>query len=196
MEALKNISRNDIEEKLVGENLQTNRILSLAMCGGSLVFFIFIVFLYNKNVSENMKVIDNSLTDMMTIVLLVLGMGLYAASLIYPKIYWKKKNIEPLFNSSVSAKYQTAADSASILIGADRSLMILRLAMMNGVTLFGLVCLYLAAGSGELYLNSNYWFLATPMFIFILVVLTNFISKEKYISRIENAITLLNNEEE
>lgn len=91
MEALKNISRNDIEEKLVGENLQTNRILSLAMCGGSLVFFIFIVFLYNKNVSENMKVIDNSLTDMMTIVLLVLGMGLYAASLIYPKIYWKKK---------------------------------------------------------------------------------------------------------
>ena len=67
-------------------------------------------------------------------------------------------------------------------------MMVIRLAMLEGITLFGLVALIQSVLSRIIYFNDNYWLLTLPLFILIWVVLINYISKEKIISRIENEI--------
>lgn len=58
---------------------------------------------------------------------------------------------------------------------------IIRLSMMEGVTLFGLIILLITALSGALHVNLIYWIGIIPMFIFIGFSISSFPTKEKII---------------
>ncbi len=189
MEEFKNITRENIEEKLLGENLRVNRIISLAICVGPLLFLTVIIFLYQKNLSSDADILQNNVVDEMIMVLLVVALGVYTFFFFFPKIFLKKENmLKQLSSTSVDKNNQLITDPVLKIIILDRTLMIIRLAMLEAISLFGLVILIQSVLSGIIYHNNNYWLLTIPSLILIMVVLSNYISKEKTISRIESDI--------
>ena len=149
MEDYKNISREDIEEKLVGENLRVNRIISLALCMGATLFLLVIIFLYQKNLSSNVEIMENNVVDELIIVLAVLAIGVYTFFFIIPKIYLKKENLEKqLSEPNIDQNNKIITDPVLKIIGIDRTVMIIRLAMLEGITLFSLVTLIQSVFSG------------------------------------------------
>ncbi len=118
-------------------------------------------------------------------------MGVYTFFLIFPKIFLKRENIEKqLSSTSVDKNNKLISDPVLKIIVLDRTMMIIRLAMLEGNTLVGLAALIQSVFGRIIYHNSNYWLLTIPLFILIIVVLTNYISKEKIISRIESDILM------
>ncbi len=189
MDEFKNITRNDIEEKLTGEHLRINRIISLALCAGPLFFLLVIVFLYQKNLSSNVEISQDNIVEEMIIVLSVLAVGVYSFYFIFPNIFLKKANlVKQLSMPQMDKNNRLITDPVLKIIALDRTLMIIRLALLEGIALFSLVVLIQSLFIGVIYYNSNYWLLSIPVFIVIAVVFTNYFSKEKTVSRIESGI--------
>ena len=87
-----------------------------------------------------------------------------------------------------SSYLKEITDPVIKLITIERIYMIIRLAMLEGVSLFAMVILFLAVSNGELQSKPLLWLLVIPLIIQTLFTFKNYISKSSYIDRIENDI--------
>ncbi len=184
MNTYSNVTRYNIEEKLSGEFLKVNRIISSALFIGTLLFLAVTVFLYLQKSGDEVILKQNSHVDTMIPVLLILAIVIYSLVYIFPKIFLKKESLEKKLSEYSGSK----EDAADVVIAFDRTLMIIRLAQLEAVTLFATVILLLSVLDGLIYFNSNYWLLVIPEIIFGFIVVTNYLPKEKVVSRIENLV--------
>ena len=76
----------------------------------------------------------------------------------------------------------------SKLMVVFRSVMIIRLALLDGVALFGLVLLLLSASNGSLHERSIIWLALTPVVILLGFVFLTFPTKEKIVENIDTNI--------
>ncbi len=79
------------------------------------------------------------------------------------------------------------------LVFLDRTMMIMRLAMLEGLSLFALVILMISVLNGPIYTYGNFWFLVLPWVIQTIYILINYLSPEKYTERIMNNFVNHNN---
>ncbi len=187
MDEYKRVTIEQIEAGLVGEPLRMNRIMSLALVMGTTLFLAVVLYIYQKNLSSDIEISYNAV-DELIVVFLILALIIYPTFLIFPKIFLKGNKLEAkLLSSTLSLNNISTTDPVINIISLDRTMMIIRLAMLEGVALFGLVALMLCVNSGLIYHNDNYWLLVIPLFIQAIAT-SSFVSKEKIISRIERDI--------
>ena len=187
MDEYKRVTIEQIEAGLVGEPLRMNRIMSLALVMGTTLFLAVVLYIYQKNLSSDIEISYNAV-DELIVVFLILALIIYPTFLIFPKIFLKGNKLEAkLLSSTLSLNNISTTDPVINIISLDRTMMIIRLAMLEGVALFGLVALMLCVNSGLIYHNDNYWLLVIPLFIQAIAT-SSFVSKEKIVSRIERDI--------
>lgn len=189
MEQFKSVTRFEIEKKLTSGHLRINRIISLALCAGSFLFLVIILFLYQKKTITQPELESISLIHNLCLVFILLAVVVYSTFLLLPKIFLKQESLKKqLLGAEYDQNINKIDDPALRLISLDRTLMIIRLAQLEGVTLFGLVVLMLSVQNGYIYVNNALWLLTLPLFVMLGFTLTNYITKEKTIMRIENNI--------
>jgi len=189
MEQFKSVTRFEIEKKLTSGHLRINRIISLALCAGAFLFLLVILFLYQKKTITQPELESISLINNLCLVFLLLVVVVYSTFLLLPKIFLKQENLKKqLLGVEYDQNNNKIDDPALRLISLDRTLMITRLAQLESITLFGLVVLMLSVLNGYIYVNDTLWLLTLPWFVMFGFTLTNYISKEKTIMRIENNI--------
>ena len=76
------------------------------------------------------------------------------------------------------------------LIGFDRIYMIMRLAMLEGISLFGIVVLFQAVTNGIIDDIPLLWLWIVPSFVLAIFAFKNYLRKESYVERIENQILI------
>jgi F0F1-type ATP synthase membrane subunit c/vacuolar-type H+-ATPase subunit K len=148
-----------------------------------------VIFLYEQNSGGTPNTQSVELIEIMIMVLMILAVSIYSLVIMFPKIFLRKENLIKLLTSQeLFQKNQGINDPAAHLIGVDRTLMIIRLAMTEGITLFGLVILLLSVQNGAIYTNDLYWLLSLPWLIQLFFTVNNYLSKEKAVERIYNEI--------
>ncbi len=180
------ITKYDIEKKLSNELLRISRIISSAMVVGPTLFLFFIIFLYLKSDSlagDEYNALDINIFSTIVLVIAILN---YTAFFIFPIFYLKPKNVLNRLSQIADQSRNKIDDPVIKLILFDRIYMIIRLAILEGVALFGMVILFQAVSGGQINENPNLWLWIIPIIVLGIFVLNNYISKDKYIERIEN----------
>ena len=77
-------------------------------------------------------------------------------------------------------------DPVQKLFFLDRTLMVIQLALLEGVSILGMVVLFVSVMMGYIYTHSLLWLLVVPWLFQAIYTIQNFLSKEKYLDRIEN----------
>lgn len=188
MEGYLKLSRIDLEIKLSTQHVRVSQIINLAMLAGPFIFIIltFIIFLKNKSLYiENTH--NQDTIYLLIYVLIFLAVVIYSIFILYPRFFFKpdnlKKRLSRPFYDQTRKKIEDPITKLFIL---ERILMISRLAMLEGVSLFGIVILFLAVSEGYMSTQSHLWFLLTPWFIQTAFVFINFPSKSRILDKIEN----------
>ncbi len=188
MDEYKNISQYEIEDKLTGQNFKVNRIISIALLAGPFLFFLVVVYFYFEKEIGIPEKHSIELMEIMVLIFLVMAVSVYSMVIVFPKIFLRKENvIKHLSSTYVQKKDQNDAHIIK-LIGVDRTLMIVRLAMMEGVTLFGFVILMLSISNSVIYYNDIYWLLTLPWVVQVIFTINNYFHKGKVVERIYNEI--------
>lgn len=189
MEEFQSTGRMDIENSLSKEHLRISRIISITMVIG--VLFLFFIILYFYSASEN-QVDTLPKTDDVAFfsnIILIITIVDYIIFLIFPRFFLTRKNIQNRLVQLAFDKNNKKTENPVIkLIIFDRIYMIIRLAMLEGVALFGMVVLYLSVTNGELFFRPLLWLWVIPGIILVFFIFQNYLFKESYVDRIENQI--------
>jgi hypothetical protein len=189
MEEYQNISKTDIEDTLSGDILKINRIVFSALLIGPFLFLLIVIYLYQQKEAASPDLQSAELIEIMIIIFFILAVSIYSFVLLFPKIFLRKENtLKILSSQALLLEKQGIKEPVLNLIGVDRTLMIIRLAMMEGVTLFALVILMLSVLNNTIYVNEAYWLLVIPWLIQFIFTLNNYFSKDKAVERIFNEI--------
>ena len=192
MEEIKNITRSKIEESIKEEFFSINKKISLMMAIGPSIYFFIVYYLYTKN--EPIETFNSSYSniDSLTIVFASIIMTAYIMFFIVPKNFLNKSKIELELNSYREDQFKRKiSDPVVKLLGLDRTLMIIKLALLEAPSLAGLVFITQKILNHSIYNYPLYWLFTIPLLILIFIVFTNFISKEKLILRIEEMINIV-----
>ncbi len=189
MDEFQSITRFDIESKFSKQSLLVSRIISLAMIAGSSIFLCSIYFIYLKNQTTDLYPAPSQESSLFVLVLLILAFIIYSVLAVLPKFFLNSKKLKTRMAGVFhDEKGNTINDPVLKLISFERTYMIIRLAMMEGISLFAMVILFLAVSQGEIYQNSAFWLLVIPLLIQVWFTFSNYFSKEHYINRIKTQI--------
>lgn len=182
-----NLSRYDIENKLSSGQLIVSRIIGLAITAGPFIFLLVIFLLYFKN---EPTATDYEASDFITIliyVFIVIAIGTYGAFLFIPQFFLKAEYLHKRFSKPMlDQKRNEIEDPVQKLFFLDRTLMVIQLALLEGVSILGMVVLFVSVMMGYIYTHSLLWLLVVPWLFQAIYTIQNFLSKEKYLDRIEN----------
>ena len=183
------VTRMDIESKLTPNFLLSSKIISSAMVVGPFLFFLIILFLNTTSTKSEFQYNQIETINSLLYVILALSFFVYSMFLLIPKIILKKEYLHNRLSKGFYDQNRKKIDDPVIkLINFDRIYMIIRLAMLEGISLFGIVILFLAESDGQLNNEPKLWLLIIPLLIQAYFTFTNYISKNKYVDRIENQI--------
>jgi len=188
MNAYKNITSREIEDKLNDGHMRINRIISLAILGGSFFFLVVVFSLSNKNAAVETTTEMNGNPDIFLFVFLAMAFMGYSMFMVIPKLFLRKENLLKRL-SNENADGEVSDDNGALkLIGIDRTLLIIRLAQLEGITLLGLVFLFIGRGGQSIFENPVKLIFLLPFFVMLIFVLNNCMTVEKTVMRIENNI--------
>ena len=188
MDEYKYISRYEIEEKLTGENFKINRIIGFALFTGPFILLLVVVYLYQQKEGGLSEQQSTDFIQIMLTVFLIMAASIYLLVAVLPKIFLSKENLVKMLSSTFVKKQDEKNSSVIKLILVDRTLMIIRLAMMEGVTLFGLVIMMLSVFNSVIYTNESYFLLVLPWIAQLIFTINNYFNKDKVVERIYNEI--------
>jgi len=194
MDAYKNITSREIEANLNDGHMRVNRIISLALLGGSFFFLVVVLSLSHKNVSVDATTEMNGNPDIFLFVFLAIAFMGYSMFMMIPKLFLRKENLIKRLSDENAEGEMSDENGALKLIGIDRTLLIIRLAQLEGITLLGLVFLFIGRGGQSILENPVKLIFLLPFFVMLIFVLNNCITIEKTVMRIENNIlSVINN---
>ena len=186
MEKFKSLSRYDIEQVLTPEQVRITQIISLAIFAGTVLFFIPI-FVMNSAKPEPLSPMETS--DMLQNIIyavVIFAVLVYTIIYFFQSIFMTPNAIRNKFESAGFVKDSTEA--ALHLVTMDRQFRIIQLALLEGVSLFALVGIFLELAQSEYQLSGDIWLLTLPVFIFAIYLFFNFPTKENILNRIEKDI--------
>lgn len=187
MNAYKNITSREIEDKLNDGQMRINRIISLALLCGSFFFLVAVLNLNGKTVSVDTTSGMTGIPDIFLLVFLVMTFFSYTMFVLVSKLFLRKENlVKRLSYGNINS--EMSDDGVLKLIGIDRTLLIIRLAQLEGVTLLGLVFLFIIPGAESIFDNPVKVIFLLPFFVMLIFVLNNCMTVEKTLMRIENNI--------
>ncbi|MBI5473257.1 MAG: hypothetical protein HY961_13015 [Ignavibacteriae bacterium] len=168
------ISRTEFEQSLSTESVRTSQIIHIALALGALLFFGVVIFLYFNGTADAEP--EEDVIQALCLVLIVFGMTAYGAAMfVYKKMFAEISLAEPVMTSDG----KTIVNQAEIFVARLRSAQIIRLALFQGVALFGLVICQLSVMNGLMHASPVYWAAALPTLFVILLVALTFPTKEK-----------------
>lgn len=186
------LTRYDLELNLKAQEIKGLQIINAAMVGGVLLLFFVTLFLYYKNSANAMDLYspaNDGLINILSIALIILAIVLYAMAYVLPQLQsTPERLLNKLGKDFRDEKGNEIKDPVSKIMYAFRGHMIIRLALLEVVALFGLMLLYLSAINGSLHVRSIIWLTSIPAFIFFGFVFLNFPTKERIIENIDNTI--------
>jgi|GEM_PF-2825990 len=192
MDHFSGITRIEIAQGLTAQEFNISRIISLALLAGALMFLLVILVFYQINVERAFEVPADYELDVFVYVLLFLSVVGYYVFIILPNFFLKpanlKKRIAQLPDQQTS---HTTESSLRALISVDRVFMVIRLAVLDGISIFGLVILFLAVIDGTVYEDSRWWLLTLPLLIQAGITFRFYTSREQMIARLEKMARLL-----
>jgi hypothetical protein len=186
MEEYLGLSRYDIENKLSGWELLTSRIISIALIIGP--FFLFVIFLfYLNNQSAGIDYENSDFISLLIYAFIFIAIGAYGAFLFVPQFFTKPEYLRKRLSAEIVDQRKNRIEDAILkLLFLDRTLMIIRLAFLESISLLGMVILSLSVANGYIYYHSLLWPLVLPWLFQAIYTVQNYVPKEKYLDRIEN----------
>jgi len=129
---------------------------------------------------------ETSISPLLSKIFIIIALINYSLLYIIPKFVFSPQGIKNKL-SAVTMNNQgiKLTDSISKLIYLHRTYMIIQIAILDAVALFGLVILFLSIQERVIYSDSDYWLLFIPAIIMILSIIKNFPTKQKIAEQIE-----------
>lgn len=182
-----NLFRYDIKNKLSDGQLMVSRIISLAIAVGPVIFLLVILIIYLRNKHNLIDYEASDFINLLIYVFIIIAIGAYGAFLFIPQFFSKPEYLRKRFSKPIlDQKRNEIKDPIQKLFFLDRTLMVIQLALLEGVSIFGMVVLFVSVVTGYIYTHSLLWLLILPWLFQAIYTVQNFISKEKYLDRIEN----------
>ncbi|MBN2426024.1 MAG: hypothetical protein JXR46_06605 [Calditrichaceae bacterium] len=187
------ITRSEIEQHISPALLRVNTIITLAILAGPFILLIGIIVIYQTG--QNIGTADSIYgTFIFLIRIFVIYLFLlYGAYIILPKFMLKSEFIKKRISD---AEPGTPVETSVIFLGKltnfDRQFMIIRLALLEGASLFGMVLLFMAINNGPVESMPEIWLFVVPSLIQLIITIKEYLPKEKLIQRIEKYISILN----
>lgn len=171
------ISQQDIEPKITAQDLMISRVIPITMLGGVFIFLAIVYYLNTKKPFIENPPISESVQTMIY-AFIVLAVVLYT---------FKYTMLDKLIIKTILSQ-NTEGDPIRNLLNIDRQRMIIHLALLEAVALFGLVILFIEVNNGAAQVSSELWLLTIPFLILLREVLRGLPSREKIAERIVNTI--------
>lgn len=159
----------NLEKKLTRDGIRKIQIIVGALLLGVLLFFGVVLFLYFNNTNIPPVQPISSAASMLLPIAILLGIGTTAASFYVPSLLLKKGS-----NFKFSDPLQIAT-----------TFYIVKIALLEGGSLFGIIVLQLSVLEKIIYFDGTYWLAAMPMLLMIVTVIMTFPTKEKIIELLE-----------
>lgn len=192
MDQFSSITRIEIEQVLTAQEFNISRIISLAILAGAFIFFLVILVFYQINMERPFEAPADYELDVVIYFFLFISVVGYYVFLILPNFFLKPANLRKRIAQLPDQQSgQTMASSLQALISVDRVFMVIRLAVLNGISIFGLVILFLAVIDGTVYEDKRWWLLTFPVLIQAGITFRYFVSREQMIARLEKMARLL-----
>lgn len=165
------------------EKLQPIRTIALAICLGMLFFFVVIMILYSTqygsgNDNSNPELLDLLLPIVIVITISVSSMMFLAG--------------DRILAGMVKTRKFTANDISNpesrTIISLITTFTIIRLALFEGVSFFGLIILLLSVLSGALNSNPVYWLSILPMLLMFFYAAIIFPTSERVAQLVQDKI--------
>lgn len=152
MEEYLSLSRYDIENKLSGSQLMISRIISLALTAGPFFLLLVILLFYLENKSTGIDYEASGFINVLIYAFIFIAIGVYGAFLFIPQFFSKPEYLRKrLSGKMLDQRKNRIEDPILKLLFLDRTLMIIRLALLESVSFLGMVILFLSAASGYIY---------------------------------------------
>ncbi|MCB0284404.1 MAG: hypothetical protein H6627_00415 [Calditrichae bacterium] len=180
------LTRYDLQQAITNNQVLILQIISIAMFAGPGVFFL-LIYIINSN--KQPLIGESSISETTQILIyaaIALSFVMYGVFLVFPKIFLSASALKSRLN--ILPEELPNSVKADLLIGIDRTLMIIRFAMLEGIALFASVVLFVEVSNSPMQISGDLWYLATPSLILLAYILYNFPSKENILKRIENEI--------
>ena len=160
-------------ENISAEQIKTSQIIAFALGLGISLFFGIMLFFYFYNYSQIQYTANNKSTFEILMYICLAVFLLTITLSIYQPISIVKKQFNKFKNSELSK------ENVDELVGIHRTYLIIRLALLEGSALFGLVVFFLSVQSFEIYSFPVYWICTIPAFVMILFVVILFPTRTK-----------------
>ena len=187
MDEFLNLNKSELEIKIPDQEVRISQIISLAMMAGVIIFSIIIYYMYSLMGSDEYYFNpETSISPLLSKIFIIIALINYSLLYIIPKFVFSPQGIKNKL-SAVTMNNQGIkhTDSISKLIYLHRTYMIIQIAILDAVALFGLVILFLSIQERVIYSDSDYWLLFIPAIIMILSIIKNFPTKQKIAEQIE-----------
>jgi hypothetical protein len=192
MNQFSGLTRIEIAQGLSAQEFNISRIICLAMLAGALMFLFVILIFYQINLERTVEIPADYELDVMIYLFLFLSVVGYYVFIILPNFFLKPANLRKrLAQLPDQQPGQTMESSLRLLISLDRVFMVIRLAVLDAISIFGLVILFLAVIDGTVYEDSRWWLLTLPLLIQAGITFRFYVSREQMVSRLEKMARLL-----
>ncbi len=190
MEENVNLNRSELESILPIQEVRISQIINMAMMVGVIIFSLIIFYMHSLTSSDEFYYdSETNISPLLSKIFIFIALINYSLLYIIPKFVFSPQVIKNKLSASViSNQGETLTDSISKLIYLNRTYMLIQIAILEGVALFGLVILFISIQEGLIYTNSYYWLLFTPTIIMIIYIIKNFPTKQKIAQQIEENI--------
>jgi hypothetical protein len=187
MEVYLSLSRYDIENQLSGGQLLISRVISLALTAAPLFILLVIFLFYLNNESTGIDYENSEFISILIYALAFIAIGAYGAFLFIPQFFLKPEYLRKRLSGEMrDQRKRRIEDPILKLLFLERTLMIIRLALLESISFLGMVILFLCVANGYVYYHSLLWLLVLPWLFQAIYTFQNYVPKEKYLDRIEN----------
>ncbi len=170
----KEVSLEDFRAVLTPENVTPFMIIYISIATGTILFAALIGFLHISQIPPTATAGDSDFLNTLSVVHFVLAIVIYlATNLIYNR-YLKGERIWGRVEQKPSAEW----NPVEIYLKAIREATIIRLALFEGVAMFGLVICLLGVMNGVLQKHPIYWLNLLSTVVLLLFVGLTFPRKE------------------
>lgn len=183
MEQLFNLSHFEIEKIIPDEQVKISRIISLALVAGPLTILILLLFFFKNDLVANLPNGQDEQTTILLYFFFACVVIFTTAFIFFPKIFSDPQRLSSTI-SEIGSQSPNAAINA--LINFDRTYMLLRIAFMEGLSFMGIVILLITTLNTHIVPVFSRWYLLLPLLFQTIYTITQYISKEKMVERIES----------
>jgi purine-cytosine permease-like protein len=172
------VTLEDFQKVLTPQSIKVLQVIYFALGTGVFIFAVIAIASYFV-FQENYQATDPSLIRTLTFIhLLLLPIIFYLAKYLYDRLFqFNRFSQRPEMNSSDPENYPVS--SAENLLAIIRTSSIVRLALLEGLAMFGLTICFLGAIQGVLQQYPIYWLNMISTVIFEMIIFTEFPSRQK-----------------